>query len=783
MTKRSSRRGGALTEIERREGYLTSYAALTAELPSGRQVSGVRIPLIQRDYAQGRPGRRVEEIRQSFLDVLHGALSGGAPVGLDFVYGDVAEDGRLLPLDGQQRLTTLFLLHWYLCVRVGENPAEYGWSRFSYDTRASARRFCERMVANPPPPDELGLAAWVVDQPWFLHGWPADPTISSMLTMLEAIEQRFEGTDLAAAWTRLLDTNQPAVTFLLLPIDEIGAGDELYIKMNSRGKPLTPFENFKARLEQTLAWAPDRADELAHKIDGPWADLLWTLRGEDDSIDERFMRLLRFAIEVCEWREGRTETGDLLHQRAAVTFSADNATVHQHLSWLFDIFDVWSGYEDVSRTFQGLFSTSHRPAADGAPPQVVLFGSDARPDLFAECCNNYGKTRGKARVFPLTQTLLLYAVVLHRIHQSADTPYRLRILRNLLAASGDEVRRENMPKLVADVDSLVLADSPTQALSTLTAFRGSLVDAEREKLAFLGAHPDLAPVVHRLEDHPLLRGSLGAFDLDPVRLPRRADAFIELFGDSAHWPLLTGALLAAGDYQRRRPNSEAWQFGTGSPTYDWVWRTLFSGSRDDLVGTRTALTTLLDAFAADEAPPIEFLDRFTQTWLEDQQFANRLDWRYYLVRYPCMREGNSGIYYGADGVLGYSLCMLRRIQLNSYYRDPFLLAIWRESGVGEVVRDPWFTGYPTKPRWMELSRSGTAIRSVDRGIALAPPDLEDHRVRFEAFCSEREDVVAADDNYLVSIEQRELPDGGSIDIEDRVTKGASILKALAAEGL
>jgi len=119
-------------------------------------------PLIQRDYAQGRPGRRVVEIRTSFLGVLHGAISGGDPVGLDFIYGDVDEDGTLLPLDGQQRLTTLFLLHWYLCVRAGSDPAEHGWSRFSYDTRASARRFCERIVANPPPQDEVGLADWVV---------------------------------------------------------------------------------------------------------------------------------------------------------------------------------------------------------------------------------------------------------------------------------------------------------------------------------------------------------------------------------------------------------------------------------------------------------------------------------------------------------------------------------------------------------------------------------------------------------------------------------------------
>jgi hypothetical protein len=55
-----------------------------------------------------------------------------------------------------------------------------------------------------------------------------------------------------------------------------------------------------------------------------------------------------------------------------------------------------------------------------------------------------------------------------------------------------------------------------------------------------------------------------------------------------------------------------------------------------------------------------------------------LNWRCYLLRYPCMREGNSGIYYGADHALGYELTMLRKNVQHSWYRDPYLSAIWRE---------------------------------------------------------------------------------------------------------
>ncbi len=81
--------------------------------------------------------------------------------------------------------------------------------------------------------------------------------------------------------------------------------------MNLRGKPLTSFEHFKARFEKTVAAAlPERADELARKVDGVWSDLLWPMRGDDDLIDDEFMRYFDFVTEVCAWLQG-----GLLHRR------------------------------------------------------------------------------------------------------------------------------------------------------------------------------------------------------------------------------------------------------------------------------------------------------------------------------------------------------------------------------------------------------------------------------------------------------------------------------------
>ena len=84
------------------------------------EVKGITIPIVQRDYAQGRTTAEVNRIRSRFLQVLFDALVNGKHTTLDFIYGNV-ENGQLIPLDGQQRLTTLFLLHYYIARHEGVN--------------------------------------------------------------------------------------------------------------------------------------------------------------------------------------------------------------------------------------------------------------------------------------------------------------------------------------------------------------------------------------------------------------------------------------------------------------------------------------------------------------------------------------------------------------------------------------------------------------------------------------------------------------------------------------
>lgn len=112
------------------------------------------IPLIQRDYAQGRQNKWVNDIRDKFLTSLYDAVTlqvDKKPLILDFIYGELENSkfypfAKFYPFDGQQRLTTLFLLHSYAAVKakmdkdaakeaIAPDPAVLG--NFKYHVRES----------------------------------------------------------------------------------------------------------------------------------------------------------------------------------------------------------------------------------------------------------------------------------------------------------------------------------------------------------------------------------------------------------------------------------------------------------------------------------------------------------------------------------------------------------------------------------------------------------------------------------------------------------------------
>lgn len=334
----------------------------------------IRIPMIQRDYAQGRPSE--EEVLDDFLAALECALNKPAddptlPLNLDFIYGSVEGNGetRFLPLDGQQRLTTLFLLHWYLAWK-DQNRDEFDLmfrsgkhSRFSYSVRPSCNEFFDELVAYKPN-DNLEnvkqLSKLIEDQPWYFRSWRLDPTIQSVLAVLDAIHFRFASHE--GLFERLTNEGQPAITFQLLDLDNFGLSDDLYIKMNARGKPLTPFETFKARYEQELVKQFTGeylsigtgnftvAEFVARRMDTAWTDLFWIHRDKKSNLyDEAIMNVFRAVALITRDPENPSYLKDIELLRNEVRapsysdFHARGWLDREFTTTLIRLLETWSG--------------------------------------------------------------------------------------------------------------------------------------------------------------------------------------------------------------------------------------------------------------------------------------------------------------------------------------------------------------------------------------------------------------------------------------------------------
>jgi hypothetical protein len=280
-------------------------------------VSMIEIPILQRDYAQGRI--EAIDVRSLFLSSLFDALTVSSieshqSLDLDFVYGNFeGNDNRTFSvLDGQQRLTTLFLLHWFLALknnRLCDFKARFvtkdGRSRFSYKTRPSTSEFFDAISSVQFEYGQNAISKQINNSQWFYSSWKQDPTVQSCLRMLDAIEIKFKDND-EDLYEKLINTDAPYITFQFLNLHSFGLSDELYIKMNARGKPLTPFENFKAWLFKKIEGMPKNS-EFEHKIDQQWTDIFWQLSiKENAKFDEfylKFFNLLAF-YHNCEITKG-----------------------------------------------------------------------------------------------------------------------------------------------------------------------------------------------------------------------------------------------------------------------------------------------------------------------------------------------------------------------------------------------------------------------------------------------------------------------------------------------
>ena len=238
------------------------------------------IPKIQRDYVQGRS--LAENNRREFVSELVSSLKQHKPMSLNFIYGSLSPNDEFIPIDGQQRLTTLFLLHLYVYAKEGNKiKIDSLLERFSYQTRYSTNRFFVRLSSNLSAllnGDGANgkLKEKIRNSWWYVSSFDDDPSVYSAIVMLDLINDEVTRS-LCRIGSNLLEEDCPITFMWLLLNKSLGSDNRLYIRMNSRGKQLTDFESFKAELYEKAFNGGDYQGEEAFKeaIDGQWYSLFW----------------------------------------------------------------------------------------------------------------------------------------------------------------------------------------------------------------------------------------------------------------------------------------------------------------------------------------------------------------------------------------------------------------------------------------------------------------------------------------------------------------------------
>lgn len=641
-----------------------SFYSLFGEhtMPDGKkyEIKKIEIPIIQRDYAQGRKNDAVSRVRERFLETIHEAFENNCHLTLDFVYGEV-ENGKLIPLDGQQRLTTLFLLHWFASKkeRISTEDCAFLYN-FTYYTRPSSRDFCQKLV-DFTPDFKNDISKEIKNQSWFQYQWQNNPTIDGMLVMIDAIQEKFAS--MSNLWQKLV--KEECVSFYFLPITEMGLTDELYIKMNSRGKPLTPFEHFKAEFERMIReYDVETSDEINRKFDLDWTDMLFPYRGENNIVDDEFMRYFFFVSDILwyQQRDGLPERDEF--KLAKILYGKETPCSKENIKFLMDAFDCWCGF-DIDAFFENVFSRRQYETN-----KTKIFQEDV--NLFKQCCDNYRQYVNRNRKFSLNNTLLLFAVVVYlqnkRFISEEDFQRRIRIIRNLIWNSQFEIRadgqRNNMPKLLEETRVIIT----TGEIPINGAYNQKQKEEERAKLEWLPQNQQYKEELFHLEDHDLLSGCIAVVGLDN---PNNFHKFRELFNNCSR-KLITSSLLVFGDYSQMLDDCR-WQMGTTSERNNSTWQDLFhpSKQRTGFEKTKSVLNAMLyssDAFSDD------VLQETIEDYLSNPE--TKKDWLYYFVKYPAMLSDTYGMYYTYDDGVFHTLKMRTSERLSGWNWNVFTLALY-----------------------------------------------------------------------------------------------------------
>lgn len=596
------------------------------------QENSIVIPHLQRDYAQGR--KTENKKLKNFLEFLKNALEREEAVNLDFVFGYFEEQNNgksFIPIDGQQRLTTVFLLHWYLAVQSDDYSVfkdlmfQQREIKFTYQTRISSQEFITSIVSEGLDRELLltsdnEISTLVENCGWFYFPWKEDSTVEAMLNALDTIHAVFNNaSNLKLYYSKL---EKGLISFEFLNPDEIELSDEFYIKMNARGLPLTPFENFKADLLNTLSIRlPEEKEIFAQRLDGTWSDAIWnwSIRSKigktENAYDNSFKNVFNFLFQMCYSKVEQPENT-----------SSYNLTEHYK-----DLLNQ-ENYNYINDTFNFIVDIDKYCVENEEFELIPLYNK-----LFNTSNPSHSD---KMKLYGILQYQRLYGIELQNNDFLNDF---IRIIDNVLVNTNQskkrmfvtDLRTSRYKELLNFIDELLSNQNPYEALANMSG-KNEVINHEIEKARIILDHPMVKKDLQRLENHTDLKGCLLNFMFvfdDPSTSKDKVDLFYELWSPQKNTDLsLYRSLFSLGDYVVDVAGS-----GLGRVFYagkSGQWHRVLANTNRESKEQIKIFKTLFDYLEGTKLEKV-----FSK--LESIPLPPQDNWRYYLANYPEILQGHN----------------------------------------------------------------------------------------------------------------------------------------------
>lgn len=318
-------------------GETYSLAQIFVNNTNGKVV----IPDLQRDYCWGGKGtlvtdfvnnikKRFEECQKNNRGWRNECLTSptmntayGLMMGL--LYGYYEENRPNLQLcDGQQRLTTLYLLIGIINRTCGDDSfrriliSDYELEEddkepnLLYDIRDSSLYFlsdlvCHCFIQEGGESIHGALSVDIRKQKWWVKAYETDPTIQSMLAAMDEMQKLLQGMDESS----LKDFGYYVchmLYFVYLDMGDRKNGEKTFVIINTTGEPLTATENLKP-LVVTYGGSSEAEWEQHSRQWEEMDNWFWLHRdkNQEDTSDAGMKEFLRWVVALYPKKDVKKE--------------------------------------------------------------------------------------------------------------------------------------------------------------------------------------------------------------------------------------------------------------------------------------------------------------------------------------------------------------------------------------------------------------------------------------------------------------------------------------------